>query len=277
MLNEFSSLLILFADATTITQSENTPSISFIAPTILAIYYDLLNKKSNVLHTSSLCDTLLNSLVSRFGGLLQELGVDIDKSIKPKSSFELYRDQIFIYSPFLDGKFKLHWITESSLPSEIKTIICDKIKNLIYDHCVVLQHNDCSTTARELIVTDDEQTISATTPKSTPKRKSLFANIERKNIKKQKVDNFAFIKDEIINYLNDTDDNDSNRFIVINESIKYKTLNQLARKILSVPATSSPVERIFSQSGFIFRQHRAKMSRKTLQMLTMLKCNRGLM
>jgi hypothetical protein len=42
MLNEFVSLLTLFADATTITQSENTPSISFIAPTILAIYYDLL-------------------------------------------------------------------------------------------------------------------------------------------------------------------------------------------------------------------------------------------
>jgi hypothetical protein len=211
-------------------------------------------------------------LISRFGGLLEELGVSIDKSIKQKSSSDLYRDQIFIYSPFLDGKFKLHWIVESPLPSETKTIVCDKIKNLIYDHCVVLQHNDCSTVTREVNVTDDEQ---STTPRSTPKRKSLFSNIERKNIKKQKVDNFAFIKDEINNYLND--DNDSNRFILIDQSIKFKTLNQLAKKVFTVPATSSPVERIFSQSGFIFRQHRAKMSRKTLQMLTMLKCNQGLM
>jgi hypothetical protein len=270
MLNEFVLLLTLFADATTITQAENTPSISFIAPTVLTIYYDLLNEQSNVLYTSSLCHTLLTSLISRFGGLLEELGVSIDKSIKQKSSSDLYRDQIFIYSSFLDGKFKLHWIVESSLPSETKTIVCDKIKNLIYDHCVVLQHNDFSTVIREVNVTDDEQ---STTPRSTPKRKSLFSNIERKNIKKQKVDNFAFIKDEINNYLND--DNDSNRFILIDQSIKYKTLNQLARKVFTVPATSSPVERNFSQSGFIFRQHRAKMSRKTLQMLTMLKCNQG--
>jgi hypothetical protein len=181
MLNEFVSLLTLFADATTITQAENTPSISFIAPTVLAIYDDLLNEQSNIVFTSSLCHTLLTSLISRFGGLLEEVGVTIDKSIKQKSSSELYRDRIFICSPFLDAKFKLHWITESSLPLEKKTIICDKIKNLIYDHCVILQHNDCLTT-REVNATDDEQSTTITTPKSTPKRKSLFSNIERKII-----------------------------------------------------------------------------------------------
>ncbi len=68
----------------------------------------------------------------------------------------------------------MHWITESSLPSETKTTICDKIEALIYDHCVVLQHNDSSTAARELPVTDDEQPITVTTPKSTPKRKSFL-------------------------------------------------------------------------------------------------------
>lgn len=107
MLNEFSSLLTLFADATTITQSENIPSISIIAPTILAIYFDLLKEQSNLLYTSSLCSALLNSLISRFGGILEQLGVDLDKSIKRKNSFDLYRDEIFFYEPFLDGRFKL--------------------------------------------------------------------------------------------------------------------------------------------------------------------------
>jgi hypothetical protein len=60
------------------------------------------------------------------------------------------------------------------------------------------------------------------------------------------------------------------------EPSKYKSLTKLAQKVLTVPATSSAVERIFSQSGFLFRQHRAKMSRKTLEMLTMLKCNQEL-
>jgi hypothetical protein len=112
---------------------------------------------------------------------------------------------------------------------------------------------------------------SSTTPTQLArKRKSLFPNTERKNMKKQKIDNFAFIKKEINDYIDD----DSNRFILLNQSDKYKLLNKLAKKILTVPATSSAVERIFSKSGFLFREHRVKMSRKTLQMLTMLKCNK---
>ncbi|CAF3089987.1 unnamed protein product [Rotaria socialis] len=276
MLNEFMLLLTLFAEATTLTQAENTPSISFIAPTVLTIYYDLVYEQSNILYTSSLCKSLLTSLIARFGGLLEELGVTIDKSIPQKSSSELYRDQIFIYSSFLDGKFKLDWVLESSLPLEKKNVICDKIKNLIYDHCVVLMHNNSSTKTPESHVFDGDQSTKTATSRTTPKRKSLFSNIEQKNVKKQKIDNFASIKDEINTYLND-DDSNSNRFILIDQSIKYKALNQLSKKIFTVPATSSPVERVFFQSGFIFRQHRSKMSRKTLQMLTMLKCNQGLM
>ena len=82
------------------------------------------------------------------------------------------------------------------------------------------------------------------------------------------------MKDEVIDYINDDAcDDDSNRLILLNQSNKYKSLNKLTKKILIVPALPSPEERTFSQSGFAFRQHRAKMSRKILQMLTMLKCN----
>lgn len=56
----------------------------------------------------------------------------------------------------------------------------------------------------------------------------------------------------------------------------YPTLSKLAQKIICVPATSAPVERVFSQSGFLLRQDRASMTRTTLQQLTMLKCNRDL-
>ncbi|CAF4948834.1 unnamed protein product [Rotaria socialis] len=218
-------------------------------------FLSLLTLFSNILYTLSLGSSLLTSLISRFGGLLEELDVIIDKSIPQKSSSELYRDQIFIYSPFLDGKCKLHWIVESSLPLEIKNVLCENIKNLICDHCIVFQHNNSSTTTPRLNATDDDQSSKTATAKITPKRKSLFSNIERKNIKKQKLDNLAFIKDEINIYLNG-DESDLNRFILIDQSIKYKALNYLAKKVFTVPATSSLVERVFSQSGFIFRQHR---------------------
>ena len=72
-------------------------------------------------------------------------------------------------------------------------------------------------------------------------------------------------------------DNDSDRFILINQSSKYKASSKSARKVLPVLATFIAVERIFSQSGLIFRLLKAKMSRKTLKILTLLKCNQRLM
>jgi len=76
------------------------------------------------------------------------------------------------------------------------------------------------------------------------------------------------------NYFVDDSIDESNRFALLYESDKYPSLHSLSLKVLTVPATSSPVEQVFSQSGFLFRQHRGKMSRKMLQMLTMLKINK---
>ena len=53
MFHEFISSLTLFAEATTLTQSENTLRISCIGPAVLAIYYDLLYEQSNILYTMS--------------------------------------------------------------------------------------------------------------------------------------------------------------------------------------------------------------------------------
>ncbi|CAF5166845.1 unnamed protein product, partial [Rotaria magnacalcarata] len=94
-----------------------------------------------------------------------------------------------------------------------------------------------------------------------------------KETKKPKSDPFSYIKDEIFKYLNDENADD---MVLLKPSNIYPTLSKLAMKFLSIPATSAPVERVFSQSGFLFRQHRASMTRTTLQQLTMLKCNRGL-
>ena len=47
----------------------------------------------------------------------------------------------------------------------------------------------------------------------------------------------------------------------------------LAMRVLSVPASSSPIERVFSHGGIIMRPHRAKLSDKMLSSLIYLKCN----
>jgi len=55
-----------------------------------------------------------------------------------------------------------------------------------------------------------------------------------------------------------------------NECIPLRPLFSL---LLSVPATSAPVERVFSQGGIILRPHRVKMSDSVLEMLMYLRCN----
>ena len=54
---------------------------------------------------------------------------------------------------------------------------------------------------------------------------------------------------------------------------EYCCLRPLFSRLFSVPATSAPVERVFSQGGIIMRPHRAKMSDDSLEMLRYLRCN----
>ncbi|CAF3300822.1 unnamed protein product [Rotaria socialis] len=265
MLHEFVSLLVLIGEATTVTQAQNSPSISLVGPSIISIYYDLINEQNNITFTTTLCNALLSSLVARFGGLFKALNIEIDSTIHKKGTYDLYGDPIFLVAAFLDAKFKLKWITESSLSEEKKIDACAKIKSLVFDHCVVLRNVVPDV---NVAVTQDE-TIEIISD-SRIKRKGLFSYLEN-DIKKRKViDPFQYIHDEISLFAEDVD-NDS--LLVFRKSSIYKTLSRLAVKVLCVSATSAPVERVFSQSGFLMRQHRASMSNTTLQMLTMLKCN----
>ena len=54
---------------------------------------------------------------------------------------------------------------------------------------------------------------------------------------------------------------------------EFDKLWPLFSRLWCVPATSAPVERIFSQSGIIMRPHRAKMSDELLETIMFLKCN----
>jgi hypothetical protein len=120
ILREFISVFTLFAEATTRTQAEQSVSISLVAPSILEIYYDLENELKLCKYTGSLCSTLINSLKERFGGLLINLEIPVDDQIKRRNTFELFSDDLFLISSFLDGQFRLRWILQSNLPQDSK-------------------------------------------------------------------------------------------------------------------------------------------------------------
>lgn len=55
--------------------------------------------------------------------------------------------------------------------------------------------------------------------------------------------------------------------------LKYPALYLVAQHVFLVPASSAPVERVFSKGEIILRQHGAKLSPSVLETLMLLKCN----
>jgi len=54
---------------------------------------------------------------------------------------------------------------------------------------------------------------------------------------------------------------------------KFTSIRPLFERILCVPASSAPVERVFSQSSLVMRPNRARMTNALLEELVFLKCN----
>ena len=112
ILREFVSVFALFSEATTRAQTEQCVSISLVAPSIIGIYYDLENELKSCKYA--------NSLKERFGGLLINLEILVDNHSSRKNTFDLFSDEIFLISSFLDGQFRLRWVLQSALPEDSK-------------------------------------------------------------------------------------------------------------------------------------------------------------
>lgn len=78
---------------------------------------------------------------------------------------------------------------------------------------------------------------------------------------------------QYLDYINSDNFASDERAMDVFRSGEYAALGPLFQRVFCVPASSAPVERIFSQSGLIMRPHRAKMSDTVLEALVFLKCN----
>lgn len=67
---------------------------------------------------------------------------------------------------------------------------------------------------------------------------------------------------------------ETNEILTRNE---YCLLRPLFSHVFCIPATSAPIERIFSQSGLVMKPNRARMNDKILEMLVFAHCNAKLM
>ena len=74
--------------------------------------------------------------------------------------------------------------------------------------------------------------------------------------------------------------NSVSRFILIDvlrtwerQKKDLRLLCVAALSVFLVPASSSPVERVFSEGGIVMRSHRSRMGAKHLEKIMFLKCN----
>lgn len=274
ILNEFISVFALFAEVFTRAQADQTSSISLVAPSLLQIYFDLELEQTTLKYGAGLCKTLLRSMEARFGGLLRQFGVIVDGIENSRSTSALYTDPIFLMAPFLDARFGLRWITHSKLSNEIKQKLCETIKRLVINAALQLHGSDLLEKADK---TTDTLVVNVTSNASCSlKRKTLFAfpTNDDPSIKKARCDVLEEVEEEVLLFAKEVS-NDST--LIFKKKRYYPHLSLLAYRLLCVPATTAPIERIFSTSGFLMRPHRGRLSREMLAILTHLKCNLDLL
>ena len=80
---------------------------------------------------------------------------------------------------------------------------------------------------------------------------------------------------QVTNYFDLIEHNDVDDAILFwsENKDRFPHMSTLAVKVLSVPASSAPVERIFSTGGIIMRPHRSRLGHTMLSSLVFLKCN----
>lgn len=126
--------------------------------------------------------------------------------------------------------------------------------------------------ARKVAVADSSSCGDDDPEPSPPKIPRLFAGYKKS---KKTIDNGSSVRAELIRYMQLSADGEDEGCLDFWQR-HQKALPRLylvAVRVLAVPATSAPVERVFSHGGIIMRPHRARLSAKTLSELMLLKCN----
>jgi len=103
LLREVIDVLSPFAEATDLSQGDQTVTISCVVPTVLSLSRILESKQS----TGSFAKTLLQSLVSRFSGLFETLGMR-----KSGGEGSRFCSDIYLMAASLDPSFAFHWLQD---------------------------------------------------------------------------------------------------------------------------------------------------------------------
>ena len=234
VLTEFVEVMEPFEEATNILQGDNYVSISLALPCVRGILKHLGDMK--VRYCTQVVRGLQESVVKRLG--------------------DIEGDSLYITATALDPRFKLSWCEADKV---------DECKQKMVEAVVSVSPNG-EDSAGEL---SSSQAPPALTP-SPFKKSKLFAFMATATSVPKKKKTCA---EEVEAYLReDVDQVDPLDFWRQNASL-YPGLALLAKRLLAIPATSAPIERVFSEAGKILRTDRCRLLPRHLEMLLSLKVN----
>ena len=163
-------------------------------------------------------------------------------------------DDVFTTSSILDTRFKLLW----SKPEDVDDLTTNLKKKLSFIESVKSEDDEADSISPPAKKVKTNVTLNFL-PRGTPKRKRHMSGST------QCID--TYIGEEC-------DTSDANHLLHWKENEnKFPILAKLKTKYVSVPASSAPVERLFSIAGKVFRPYRICMKDEAFETLMMLKCN----
>ncbi|KAJ4939239.1 hypothetical protein JOQ06_028695 [Pogonophryne albipinna] len=243
-IGELVDVLQPFGEATDLTQGEKMVTISAVVPSILSLNHHLENQKEKVRYLGGLIRGLQGSLQRRFRGIFVNVRMADEESDGATLPFS---DPIFLKAALLDPSFGTMWLTHDVLVTEnIKEAVSMMIKNWIL--------KEVTKTTPTTPTTDEQDQMAE--PDSQP---GLFSAYR----KKQKKDSSSSPQIQLNHYLDICDGQSCLQFWAMNRHT-LPSLFKVAVKVMAVPASSAPVERVFSHGGVIMRPHRSQLSDKVL-------------
>ncbi|KAK1886685.1 Zinc finger BED domain containing protein 4 [Dissostichus eleginoides] len=252
VLKELVDIMNPFGEATDLTQGEKTVTISSVVPSVLSLNHHLEKLKPQVRFLSSLVRSLQVSLKKRFGGIFINVKM---ATLTKDGTTAPFSDPVYLKAAALDPAFSLMWIDHHVMVSlEVKAEVLQHVKELILQEALETeQPTPC--------VDEEEQ-------ESLGQGEGLFAAYHKR--KKKDVGTTPAL--QLSHYLHIADGQNVLLFWAMNMKV-LPSLFKVAIRVLAVPASSAPVEQVFSHGGILLRPHRAQMSDRLLTNLVFCKCN----
>ncbi|KAL1276314.1 hypothetical protein QQF64_035937 [Cirrhinus molitorella] len=244
-LRELCLILGPFAEATELTEGEKMITISMVVPTVLDLNTHLIQMDSSKSLCRPLIRALQESLQQRFSGIF----IALHMTEPEDHSFDApFSHEIYAQAAILDPQFGMSWV-DMDVRTSGNTVAIRRLR---------------------------EEVRKSLTDSKIPRLLAKY----RTHKKKHSTPTEASIVTQVMKYLEDIQSSpaevDPLMFWFHNKD-KYPHLHALALKVLSVPASSAPVERVFSAGGLLMRPHRARLGPTMLSSLIFLKCNNGLL